>query len=468
MKTKNILFIIAALLTAFSCSSQTANNPEGSWMGLLPIDGTDKDIRIVFNIEKQDSIYKVVMHDPDNMSLNNEGTINVNDTIRIKIKNGYINFTGVLKNTTTIEGIYSQMGYNKNVELIKQTPPLMFNRPQTPVWENKYIQEIVYIPNPKAKGVKLNGIFSRPTEGSNFPVAILIAGSGPLDMDETIAEHKIFYVISDYLVKRGIAVLRYDKRGAGNSLGRFATATSEDFTSDAEAIIEYLKTRDDIDKSKIGLIGHSEGGEVSFIIGAMRKDISYIVSMAGPGISGRELADTQRQDFSAMQSMSDSVKNINKILVEKTGKIAETIPFDSIMKNMEKYALQIINEIPEMKNDDMTKFRIINSLYNIASPRMQFLLKYDPEENLKKINCPVFAINGEKDIQVNADRNLGRIDSLIKSNGNKDVTVKKYPNLNHMFQHCETGYMDEYAWIEETISPEVLDDISNWILEKTR
>jgi len=469
MKARHIIFLIVLYAIFQPCTGQTQKSIEGSWMGLLPVESSDRNIHVIFNIEKQDNTYKVVMHDPDNMSLNTEGTIAVDDSVRINIRKGYIKFTGFLKNETTIDGTYSQMGYNKNIELIKQKTPLTFNRPQTPnVHSNDYKAEAVTIENTSAKDVKLNGILSYPTEGDNFPVAILIAGSGNLDMDETIADHKIFFVISDYLVKKGIAVLRYDKRGSGKSTGRFDLATTEDFASDVEAVIEYLKTKPFLNKQKIGVIGHSEGGEISFMLGAKRNDISYIVSMAGPGISGKELADTQIRDFANMNNFNDSIKDVNKRLSKALDEVAEAVPYDSIVHNIRHYASLVIKGIPEMKDDDITRYRVIISLINMASPRMRFLLKYDPTENLKKVTCPVFAINGEKDIQINADRNLSRIDSLIRSNGNKHVTIKKYPDLNHLFQHSKTGHLDEYAWIEETISLEVLEDISNWIIKNVK
>lgn len=467
MKLKHILYFAIVFLSIPACSKQSPTTPEGSWLGMLPFEGTGLDIHIIFNIEKKDSAYTVVMHDPDNMSLANKATINIGDSIRIQTEKLGITFSGKQTSDSIIEGVYYQMGHRQALQLKKQNKALTFNRPQTPGRENKnYRQELEFIANPKAKGVELNGIFSRPLEGEKFSVAILIHGSGQLDMDETIADHKIFYVISDYLAKRGIAVFRYDKRGVGSSLGNYAVATSEDFASDVEAIIDYLKTRKDVDPNKIGLIGHSEGGIIAFMLGAKRKDISYIVSMAGTGISGKELFATQREHLSKVLNLSDSIRAKNKELIERIEKITETVPYDSIMKNLNHYVdllLEDNDRKDELKRDGMTK-----SICSMALPWRIFINDYDPTENLKKIACPVFAINGEKDAQVFADRNLSSIDSLVREGGNKDVTVKKYPDLNHLFQHCKTGNMSEYAWIEETISPEVLDDIGNWIEKRTK
>ncbi|MFV0420502.1 MAG: alpha/beta hydrolase family protein [Dysgonomonas sp.] len=466
MKLKHILFFIVIFISLCASSKQSTMGTEGSWLGMLPIEATGQEIHIIFNIEKKDDVYSVVMHDPDNVSLYNDATINIGDSIKIQIDTWGITFSGKQTSDSIIEGVYSQMGYRQTLQLKKQKKNLTFRRPQTPGRENKsYRQELEYIINPNAKGVELSGVFCRPLKGDKFPVAILIHGSGQLDMDETIAEHKTFYVISDYLAKRGVAVFRYDKRGVGASLGNYMMATSEDFASDTEAIIEHLKTRKDVDQENIGLIGHSEGGMIALMLGAKRKDISYIVSMAGTGISGEELYATQREDFAKAQNLPDSIRNRNIALSKKVDSIIESTPLDSIKKNLNHYVNLLLEE--KERNNDMKRYSITKYLVTMILTWTRFMRNYDPTDNLKKITCPVFAINGEKDIQVLADRNLSRIESLIKEGGNRDVTIKKYPNLNHLFQHCKTGNINEYAWIEETISPEVLDDMGNWIEAKT-
>lgn len=466
MKLRYILFFTIISLSTHAYSKPSPMSLEGSWLGKLSIEATGQNIHIVFNIEKNDSVYTAVMHDPDNMSLGNKATISVDDSIRIQTEKWGINFSGKQTSDSIIEGVYSQMGHRQVLQLKKQNKALTFERPQTPDRENKnYIQELEYIANPKAKGVELKGVFSRPLEGDKFPVAILIHGSGQLDMDETIGGHKTFYVISDYLAKRGIAVFRYDKRGVGGSTGNYTIATSEDFASDVEAIIDHLKTRKDVDPEKIGVIGQSEGGMIAFMLGAKRKDISYIVSMGGVGISGREIYETQQKDFAKTLNLPDSIKEKNKILVKRIEEITETVPYDSIKKNIRHYVNLLLDDNEE--NVGIKQYHIATTLITTALPWTKFMKSYDPTENLKKISCPVFAINGEKDVQVLADRNLSSIDSLIKEGGNKDVMIKKYPNMNHLFQHCKTGRMNEYAWIEETISPEVLDDMGNWIKAKT-
>lgn len=462
--------ILICLLVQSSCGEQPLKKDlEGSWLGILPIDGSDKKVHVIFDIEKQDSIYSIVMHDPDNLSMNNFTTIQINDSIRIKTKNFDISYSGIQKNDTLIEGIYSQMNYRKEVKLIKQNPPLTFARPQTPTREDiNYMREIAIIENPKAKGVELDGILSYPKNGTDLPAVILIAGSGALDKEETIANHKTFLVLSHYLVNKGIAVLCYDKRGAGKSTGNHIMATTEDFASDVEAAIEYLKTKKNINKEKIGLIGHSEGGVIAFMLAAKRHDLDFIISMAGVGVKGEDLFRVQSQRLFSEYNASDSVREVNNMIYERAEEIAATVPFESIGKNLEKYISQILEGRQDLMDNKMSRQQVGKTLFQIALPWSQFMMKYDPTENLKKITCPVFAINGEKDMQVVADSNLSVIDSLIKSNGNKDVTIKKYPGLNHLFQHCQTGAMSEYAWIEETISPEVLDDMGDWILQRVK
>ena len=275
--------------------------------------------------------------------------------------------------------------------------------------------------------------------------------------------HKPFLVIADYLTQNGIAVLRCDDRGTAASQGNHATATNEDFATDTEAMVNYLRSRKEINAKKIGIIGHSAGGIIAFIVAKKDPSIAFVVSLAGAGVKGDSLMLKQAELISKSQGMPDavwqgvkpSIRNRYAIL-QQTDKTPEEL-------QKELYADVTQTMSPEQLKDLNTIQQISAQISSMTSPWYLHFMRYDPAEDLKELKCPVLALNGEKDIQVDATMNLPAIQEKITGNGNKNVTIKAYPNLNHLFQTCEKGTLAEYGQLEETISPEVLKDIMEWI-----
>jgi uncharacterized protein len=282
--------------------------------------------------------------------------------------------------------------------------------------------------------------------------------------------HKPFLIISDHLTKNGMAVLRYDDRGVGKSSGDFKTATSADFATDVESAITYLKTRKEINTKKIGLMGHSEGGLIAPMVASKSKDVAFIVLMAGPGMQGDQLLLLQQKLIGKASGGSD--ENLLKIEFENRK------AFDIVKKSnsTEQLNIDLTNfikqnlvenpntKIPDgMSNDDFVNLQV----KAIATPWMQYFIKYNPIPALEKVKCPVLAINGEKDLQVPPKENLAAIKNALTKGGNKKVTIKEFPNLNHLFQECITGSPDEYATIDQTISPIALEAITKWIKTQT-
>jgi uncharacterized protein len=343
-------------------------------------------------------------------------------------------------------------------------------RPQEPKKPYPYLEEEVIYENREA-GIKLAGTLTLPSEQDSFPAVLLITGSGPQDRNEAIAGHRPFLVLADYLTRQGIAVLRVDDRGVGRSTGDFSPATSEDFASDVLAGIEYLKTRREINPKKIGLIGHSEGGIIAPMVAVKSPDVAFIVLMAGAGLTGEEILYLQTGLIS--KEMGISEKDITKNL-QLNNKIFSVFKEEEDNKIAEEKIRQIFMTYWEDLSEE-EKSRIGNPegylkarLQSLFSPWFRFFLTYDPQPTLSKVKCPVLAINGEKDLQVPPKENLSAIKEALKTGGNKDYTVIEIPNLNHLFQTAQTGVPAEYAKIEETISPEVLKIIGDWILEQTR
>jgi pimeloyl-ACP methyl ester carboxylesterase len=265
-------------------------------------------------------------------------------------------------------------------------------------------------------------------------------------------------------------VLRYDDRGVAQSKGDFKTATTVDFASDVESAIAFLKTRKEINKSKIGLIGHSEGGIIAPMVAAKLKEVNFIVLLAGTGIRGDKLLLLQQEAIAKASGTSDEAiqrnREINTKAFEMVFKSAST---EALKRDLEKYLKETSVNNPSVNKGGMTDDQFIAlQIAQVTSPWMQYFIKYDPAPTLEKVKCPVLAVNGEKDLQVPPKVNLPAIEKALKAGGNKQVTIKEFPGLNHLFQECKTGAPAEYAEIDQTFSPLVLEVIGKWIIEKTK
>lgn len=340
-------------------------------------------------------------------------------------------------------------------------------RHQEPVAPYNYISEDVYFTNTEANDIKLAGTITLPNNKKNPAIAILISGSGAQDRNSDLKQfnHKPFLVLSDYLTNNGIAVLRFDDRGTAKSEGNHATATSADFATDVEAAIQYLKTRKDIDINKIGLIGHSEGGFIAPMVASTNKDVAFTVLLAGTGVNGAKVLETQTRRAAELQGASKESLDENEKLT--------TIVYNAILNNDDKDVIK--NEIRKGLNDFKTNNSnsplaaaitpqiIEQQLGILQSDWLLYFLKTDPKQFLAKTTCPVLALNGSKDYQVMPDLNLKGIKEGLEKANNEDVTIKELENLNHLFQTAITGSAQEYSKIEETYAPMALKIISDWI-----
>jgi alpha/beta superfamily hydrolase len=338
-------------------------------------------------------------------------------------------------------------------------------RPQEPVKPYPYYSEEVTIEN-KIANITLAGTLTLPTKEGKYPVVVLITGSGPQNRDEELMGHKPFLVLSDYLTRNGIAVLRCDDRGTFASKGNFAKATTFDFATDVEAEVNYLKTRKDIDTKHIGLIGHSEGGIIAPIVAVKDKDLIFIVLMAGTGVSGSDLLLRQQEAIGKASGMKDEdlkiVAELNAHIYKMVDEIQNT---DTLKSKITNYLLAKSKELPDLK---IPEGKTVNDfidmqLAQLITPWMLNFIRYNPAPMLEKVKCAVLAINGDKDLQVDSKINLPAIENALKKGGNKKYTIKELPGLNHLFQECKTGLPSEYASIEQTISPVALQTIANWI-----
>ncbi|MDO5522517.1 MAG: alpha/beta fold hydrolase [Bacteroidia bacterium] len=456
-----LLFIFSALSWAISAQSIT-----GSWSGTLDIMGNK--LPLVFHISKTDTAYVTKMDSPAQNALGLPTTRTSFAENKLEIVAGGLGifYQGTLQGDS-IAGTFNQGGIPFPL-VLKQSGKPVLNRPQEPKPPFPYKTEEVKFSNKKDK-IDLAGTLTIPDSAGTFPAVVLIAGSGPLDREETVFGHKPFLVIADYLTRNGFAVLRYDKRGLFRSEGDFAGATVQDFAADAEAAIRFLKTRKEVDKAAIGLIGHSEGGMVAPMVASKNRDVKFIVLMAAPGIAGTEIVLDQNR--LSLESMNIEPENRERTLTM----LAEILESLTTWENSagEQTVLrdrlsQVWEQLPLMIKLKLKKEPYIRSQYNqMVKPGYRSFLKEDPAEYLQETDCPVFAINGEKDTQVLADKNLEAIKSALEKGGNYRYETKKYSTLNHLFQESETGLPDEYGKIEQTISPEALDDMLNWMKRQT-
>lgn len=443
---------------------------EGIWEGRLKVPGGE--LRIVLNISKTSKgIFAVTMDSPDQgvTGIPVEEIVFEDRHLQLEIKSIGGSFeANFSEDFLTLEGQWKQSGASLPLVLQKVAHPTTVSRPQEPEKPYPYIEEEISYTNDQA-GITLAGTLTLPDREGTFPAVILISGSGGQDRNETVFGHKPFLVLADYLTRKGIAVLRSDDRGVGESTGDFSQATSEDFASDVLAGISYLKTRKEINPQLIGLIGHSEGGIIAPMVATQSSDVVFIILMAGPGLTGEEILYLQSDLISRAAGKSEekitrdhrvNQKVYSLIKEEENQKIAE----EKIYQVFKEYFTRLSEEEKSMIGDP--EIYINAQLQSLLSPWFRYFLTYDPRPALRKLTCPVLAIIGEKDLQVPPEENLNAIKDALTAGGNKDFLVKELPNLNHLFQTAQTGSPDEYAKIEETISPVALNIMGKWILEQ--
>src|SRR5262249_4567618 len=329
-------------------------------------------------------------------------------------------------------------------------------------------EEVAY-ENSAAK-IKLAGTLTLPRTDGPVPAVLLITGSGAQDRDESLLGHKPFLVLADYLTRRGIAVLRVDDRGVGGSTGKVSESTTDDFTGDVLAGVAFLKGHREIDKGRIGLCGHSEGALVAPLAASRSDDVAFIVMLAGTGVPGEEvifrqqelIARAQGVDGLALAAARGSQEQIFKIMREQPD-LAQAE--EQIRKVVAEQIAAAAAAAPDSK--DALEAQANAQVKALFTPWYRFFLTYDPRPALRKVRCPVLALIGEKDLQVDPRQNLEPIEMALKEGGNRDYTAKELQGLNHLFQHCQTGSPAEYGKIDETFSPEALKLVGDWIVERT-
>ncbi len=446
MKTKIIILLLFVVL-------QSHAQIEGYWKGEIDL-GVQK-LETAFDIKAIENGYSATFDVPA------QGAFDIpvdevsfqNGQLQLKMNAMDASYSGTLKDSG-IEGNFTQRGMTFPLNLAKaEKKEQKKARPQDPLPPFKYhIEEVTFV-NEK-EGNKLVGTLTIPEGEGPFPAMVLVSGSGQQDRDEELMNHRPFWVIADYCALHGIAVLRYDDRGVGGSEGEVKNAPSMDFSYDAEAAFDYLRNRKEINASKVGILGHSEGGIINFMVSARRPEVAFLVSLAGPAVNGIEVLKEQQKAILRASGMTEEAVQFNS---NTNAQMFDIIEASSSREEADSLLRQLVKG--RGYNEELTE----QTVGQMASPWMYYFLKYDPTEAIVKTNCPALLLNGSKDLQVIASQNLPSYEKIIAEHGKTNLTLHELPDLNHLFQHCETGSPNEYFEIEETISPEVLEMIVGFV-----
>lgn len=462
MKIFRLLTLLLLVIT--STFSYGQNKFDGLWTGTIAAGGLE--MKLDFEILESDR--KVLMSVPiQNLEDVASSTLTIKgDTISILYTSFRARYDAIYNNETEeFEGEWSQ-GRSTALNLKRTDTKTVFKRPQTPEGPYPYNTQEVAIENTNA-GITLAGTLTTPKGNGPYPLAILVSGSGRQNRDSDILGHKPFLVIADYLTRAGIAVLRYDDRGVGKSTGNHASATTANFADDANSVFQYAKTLDKIDKNKIGIIGHSEGGMIAPLVASQHPDLGYVVSLGGPGVPISDLMTLQ-----------------NAMILEKNGMTPKGL---EITKQNLPLIYSIVNQDKEPKELFDTLISAVHGYYDLLdaqdqqllaptkasyymslaqsffSPWFRHFLASDPSESWQKTKCPVLALNGSEDIQVEAKQNTNAIMMNLAISGNNNAKIKIVDGLNHLFQPCSKCDLAEYATIETTFDESVLSMIKDFI-----
>lgn len=458
---KNLLLLFS--LFFFTVQSFSQEQIIGSWEGKLSISPA-YSLRLVLHITGEGSALSATMDSPDQgaSDLPIDEITFTDKTLLFTSKMLQVKYEGVFEDEK-ITGTFTQQGYTFPLVLER-----MVEKPLEAINTLTYDSEEITVTNSES-GLKIAGTVTKPKKKGHYPAVVLIAGSGPMNRNSQVMQHQPFGDIADYLTSEGIVVLRYDKRGIGQSEGDFSSATFKEFASDAMTMVEFLHEQDYVDKNQLGIIGHSEGGIISQMIGETKPElIDFMVLLASPGTPGIDILVHQNMTILEEYLEKERVNDIREgchNLFEKVVEKGATRESDSL--HLIAFNEKVLSYVkPEYKSILTQSFNnkqnIQRNLAAYSSPYFQEFIKFVPADHLSKITCPVLAINGERDTQVPAKENLSAIKAAL---GDK-VLIKEFPTLNHLFIPSETGAVSEYSTLEGAFSKEVLQLVSKWIKDR--
>lgn len=454
MHANRFILLIFFLLQIINLQAQDIT---GGWKGTISLNGAD--IEFIFKISKMDDSLLSTLDVPKQGLSGFKAKHTKFDDSRLIMEFPEFNmkYTGTLDSGGLISGHIFQNNKKEALNLIRGE--LIINRPQHPVGKLSYSSEDLTFQT--SEGLVLQGTLTYPFN-DEFPVVILVTGSGPQNRDSEMFGHKPNLVIADHLTKNGIAVLRFDERGAGKSEGDFSKSTIDTQSEDVKSAIKYLRSRNNKITS-LGLIGHSIGGIVSAKVASETNDVDFMVLLASPGVDGDKLMLKQKADIEKSMGLNDvQVEQGQKFvkgaydIIRNSGLNNETLTDSLLSFYLKEYG----DVVPKVARE-----QLVNTL---VSSELLSLIRSSPSQFFKRVKCPTLALNGMKDLQVSANENLEAIRVALEAGGNQQIKVVSLEGLNHLFQEAKTGSVSEYSTIEETISPYVLRLLSDWLLSITK
>lgn len=446
------LLLFCLINTQHVHAGNTQMDVIGDWEGILEMQGVV--LPLVFNIFNKQENLQGTMDSPAQNAFDIPLVINIQDQqitlTQIQLGIQYIGYIDKEK----ITGKFTQADQVAKLTLTRSKLKTfnISNRPQTPVPPFSYTQEEVKFFHPIDRH-RLSGTLSYPTSNKKYPAIILLSGSGQQDRDYTLFGHKPFLVIADYLTRAGFAVLRYDDRGIGQSEGNLSHATSLDFADDGLAAVNFLRHHEYIDSHRIGLLGHSEGSMIAQLMAAQDQNIAFILSLAGPGLNGVTVYGKQLYMLAKGANGDEKILGFERFLA-----FSEAASEDISSAQLKSLFFEI------HPTADTKKFQ--QTLAILASPWFQYFLKFNPATTLPNVKCPILAVHGSIDRQLESSSNLAAIESILTKSAHLDFEIKEFKNLNHLFQQAVTGLPEEYPFIEETLSLEVLIYITDWLTQR--
>ncbi|TXF88925.1 alpha/beta fold hydrolase [Neolewinella aurantiaca] len=468
------------LLLPLLLSTLSAQDISGNWYTILDAMGTKLPLGL--EIKAEGGAYAGAMKSPSQTKVKIPLTSVTFDGKKFTAKEAQTGVTidGVL-NGKELRGIFNQANQDFPVIFtrhrpqaypIEEGPITITARPQDPV-DFPYERSAVNFPG-GADGVVIAGELTMPAKGKPKAAIVLVSGSGPQDRNAYLGSqinHSPFLVLSDYLTRKGYAVLRYDDRGVGESTGEFRSATSDDFALDATAAVAYLRSLKELKKVPIGVAGHSEGGMIAPVVASRDEELDFVILMAAPAVSIDSLMLEQRRQVGLSMGQPEMLIRRD----EPTLRAAYAWIKDNPDLSQEDYVEGLygvfeeqLKNLPPALQKSIVDPRAFNAQYvkPLSSPWMRRFIAFEPKDFLSQLSIPVLAINGLLDTQVDGMTNLNAIAETMAINGNKDVTITPLLGLNHLFQPAETGSPTEYGTIEVTFDPTALEAIGRWLDER--
>ena len=462
----NLLFTLMALLVTIGVCEAQERKVVGTWEGTLST-GVG-NLRLVFHVNRTDTddlSGRLDSPDQGAYGITIEEVVLDGDKITMSVPSIFGSYQGAFVDNERIEGHWLQGGAKLALDLNYSPEVVESSRPQEPKPPFPYEIKDVKFRNDQAD-IELAGTLTIPPGDGPFPALILVSGSGPQDRNEELLGHKPFWVLADHFSRHGIAVLRYDDRGTAKSQGSHATATSLDFSHDAEAAWEFLREQERIRKDLVGIAGHSEGGLIAPMVASRRSEVAFLVLLAGPGLPGEEILAKQARLIA--EASGESSERIEKSLLLQRQAIS-VVKNQPDVEEAQKELNEVVGEYwnslsaEEKEQPNGSRKALRASMRQLNGPWFRYFLTYDPGPTLEKVACPVLALNGEKDLQVPPEENLSAIERALKAGGNKNFKTMEMASLNHLFQTSETGNISEYGQLEETFSKEAMLVITEWI-----